>query len=219
MGIDWEGFELLPPELLERPSDISREEAWRRHRLRMQLLPGRLDALERLATANGVVVGQRGSRDCGAVEDWVHSTVLDRFPVNDLRPRLDAVRADMDALVDAALAAGISAGEALRDALGRDALRNPLDDPTEPVVSLIHDTGMLFGDERIARYPQLSWQLRRGSPRNLVYHHTVLMGFTKSPRYEAEPVFSYLLGLRGELQGDPHRRRWPAILDQTDQIA
>jgi hypothetical protein len=88
------------------------------------------------------------------------------------------------------------------------------------VWSLVHDAGLLCGDELIARYPTLSWQLKRGSPRNITYHHTVLAGYTRAPRgYTAELVFSYLLDLRGELQGDQHRRRWPAIVDHAERLA
>jgi hypothetical protein len=93
------------------------------------------------------------------------------------------------------------------------------DGPGAPLLSLVHDTGMMFGDEQLARFPTLSWQLRRGSARNLVYHHTVIMGFSKATNYEAEPVFSYMSGLKVELDGAPHRSRWEAIVARDEKYA
>jgi hypothetical protein len=174
--VHWDGFTALPTRLLEPPIDVSREEAWSRHRERLRLLPERLDALEQLAERNGVVVGQRGQRDCASLESWVYRVVM-------------------------------AHGE-LRDK------------PGAPVLSLVHDTGMMFGDEQIARYPTLSWQMRRGSPRNTVYHFTVIMGFTRATKgYEAEPVFSYMMRLGNELKGDKHRNRWASIIETAEKYA
>ena len=173
--VDWAGFTALPPRLLERPTNVSREEAWSRHRERLRLLPERSQSLRELAQRNGVEVGERGQRDCASLESWVYGVVM--------------------------------AHGALRD------------EPDAPVLSLVHDAGMVFGDEQIARYPTLSWQMRRGSPRNLVYHYTVIMGFTKAKGYEAEPVFSYMLQLAEELKGDKRRPRWTSIVERNEELA
>src|SRR3954447_24533053 len=94
VAIDWDDYQRLPPELLVRPRDISREEAWRRHRLRMRLLPERLAYLERWAALDGVVVGERGSRDRDALEDWVHDVVFSRFPVDGVPSHLHALESE-----------------------------------------------------------------------------------------------------------------------------
>lgn len=220
MGIDWAGYQILPPELLVPPRNITREEAWRRHRLRLTLLPERLVLLTRLAEVNGLVLGERGRRDCDALEDWVHQTVLDRFPVDDVRPRIEALEAEMDRMPPAERVARFPDGKALMEAVGYDPHNHPINDPDEPVRSLIHDAGMLCGDELIARYPALSWRLKRGSPRNVHYHYTVLMGFTKAASaYDSELVFTYLTAMRGELWGDPHASRWPAFVAFAEQWA
>jgi hypothetical protein len=173
--VDWGNFTALPPRLLVPPRNVSREEAWSLHRDRLARLPERLTLLEELASRNGVVLGERGRRDCASLESWVHGVVMACHALEDL--------------------------------------------PDVPVLSLVHDAGMMFGDEQIARYPTLSWQLRRGSPRNRVYHYTVIMGFSKSPNYEAEPVFSYMVNLAVELDGAPHRDRWSAIVERNDKYA
>ena len=220
MGIDWGDYELLPPDVLLKPRDISREEAWRRHRLRMRLRPERLDALERLARTNGLLVGARGDRDCGAVEDWVFDVVVDRFPLDDLASRSRALLDELSSLSPEEAGARYPDTRAALASIGYRPGRHPMYDPEEPVLSLVHDTAMLCGDELTARFPTLSWTLKRGSPRNVVYHHTVQVGYTRAARgYSAEPVFSYMQQLAGELRGDPRRRRWPAILAQAEQYA
>lgn len=220
MDVDCADYPRLPPELLVPPGNISREEAWRRHRLRMKLLPQRLASLERLARLNGVEVGERGRRDGDAVEDWVHAVVLGLFPVDDVRPRMRALEAEMDRMPLAERVARFPDGKALMEAVGYDPHNHPIMDPGEPVLSLIHDAGMLFGDELIARYPTLSWELQRGNERNIVYHHTVLAGYTRAaPGYPSELLFSYQMDLSGELWGDGHRRRWPVMVEQAEQYA
>jgi hypothetical protein len=217
---DWGDYQRLPPELLVPPTDITREEAWRRHRLRMTLLPERLVALDRLARANGVVVGERGRRDCEAVEILVRDVVLNTWPVDDVRSRIEALRAEYESMSPEEQAARYPDAKAVADTIGYRFPHEYLNDDREPVLSLVHDAATLFGDELIARYPSLSWQLQRGSPRNLVYHHTVQVGYTRAgPGYSAEPIFSYLQDLQGELNGEEHRRRWPKIVEMGERYA
>lgn len=174
--VEWGGFGLLPPELLVPPRNIDRKEARKRHRKRLDSLPGRLATLDEVAEANGVVFGPRGLRDCGSLESWLHGVAMRH-------------------------------GELLEK-------------PREPLMSLVHDTAMLFGDELIARYPTLGWQLKVGNPRKITYHHTVLGGFSRARfDYDAELIFSHLADLRGEFFGDSHRDRWPAIIAIAEKYA
>jgi hypothetical protein len=176
VDVDWSAYPLLDPDLLVRPREISRGEARRRHRERMRLLPGRLDALERLTEAHGVVLGSRGARECALLEDWVY---------------------------DIAMAHGTELGNV-----------------DSPLRSLIHDTGMLCGDELIAMHPTLSWRLETGSLRNLHYHYTLLGGYTRAARgYTGELVFSYFTQLEAEFFGQPRRARWVKMSQNARELA
>jgi hypothetical protein len=166
------------------------------------------------------VVGERGRRDCEALEVWVHDVVLNAFPGDDVRSRIHTRRDVYEAMSPEERAARHPDAKAFAAAFGYRAGDPRIDDDREPVASLVHDAALLAGDELIARFPTLSWQLKRGSSSNVVYQHTVLVGYTRAARgYSAEPHFSYLLDLNGELRGDEHRRRWPKLVEIAESHA
>jgi hypothetical protein len=95
-----------------------------------------------------------------------------------------------------------------------------LDDPQAPLLSLLHDTAMMFGDELIARYPSLSWQLKRAGPRAIHYQSTVLMGYSRaSKNYSAELIFSHIIDLNAEFFGAERRPRWVGLLRIAEESA
>lgn len=96
-----------------------------------------------------------------------------------------------------------------------------VDDESGPWESLAHDTGMMLGDEVIARYPSLEWRLHTGSPRNLAYQHTVVMGYTRAPRgFNINPGFGWIGFLRTDFLGnEPPCDALARMIEEADRLA
>jgi hypothetical protein len=73
----------------------------------------------------------------------------------------------------------------------------PADAETELWRSVAHDAAMLFGEELMVGWPSLHWRLKQGSPRNVFYNCTVLMGFSRArnAQFDLELPFSYMSAL------------------------